>query len=483
MSENGIEMAAVQPSADTSTTSNGQTDANGGSLDSRIRELSQIIVHEMTASRVPRPPRPEIYRVPEMFLAADKNAYQPRFLSLGPYHCGDCATDEMRRNDEVKPESLDTAIEEGGPSVEEYMKVVASIEADARRCYDRDITMEWDAFCRMLLLDGFQLMALLEWLGHEDVPPEAAASPGDNDTQEECRPKTAALSSMGHDLMMLENQIPLFVVDKMYCLRYGIGETETAGREAVSELAWRTIGNIMYGVPSSSPHPPAPAKCQHLVQLCHVYLEPTDIHKSLGSCEDYGRFRRATEYYEAGVKFRPLYAGADKSARCPLLDVTFSNGVLRMAHHKVDERTNYILRNVLVYEQRYHDTATSGATGYVTAYVVFMSQLLGGPEDVALLSRRRVIEHHLGNDAEVCAMFRGLAQGLVFDPSSKHYLNMVGVNLHAHYRSRLNRWCAWVRRYRFGNPWLAVAWVFGAMAVLGTIIQTVIALLTYVYRR
>ena len=115
---------------------------------------------------------------------------------------------------------------------------------------------------------------------------------------------------------------------------------------------------------------------------------------------------------------------ADGSSRRPLLDVTFSDGVLRMAQLRVDERTNYILRNVLVYEQRYDDAATSGATSYVTAYVVFMSQLLGGPEDVALLSR-----------------------------------------------------------HRFRNPWLAVAWVLGSMAVLGTIVQTVITLLPYVHHQ
>lgn len=165
--------------------------------------------------------------------------------------------------------------------------------------------------------------------------------------------------------------------------------------------------------------------------------------------------------------------------QAPLLDVSFLNGVLRMARHRFDENTNYILRNVLAYEQSYIRTATSG---YVTAYVVFMSQLLGSPEDVALLSRRGVIEHHLGNDAEVCDLFRRLAEGLVFDPSSEHYLNAVGVKLGTHCRSRLNRWGAWVIRHRLGNPWLAVAWLFGAMAVLGTIIQTIIAVLEYAQR-
>ena len=79
-------------------------------------------MHEMCASRVPRPGKPEIYRVPETFLAADEGAYQPRFLSLGPYHRGDSATEEMRRTDERKLENLAYALQDGGPSVEEYME-------------------------------------------------------------------------------------------------------------------------------------------------------------------------------------------------------------------------------------------------------------------------------------------------------------------------------------------------------------------------
>jgi hypothetical protein len=413
-----------------------------------------------------------------VLLAADKGAYQPRFLSLGPYHHGGTATatEEMRRNDGEKPGNLAYAVQGGGPPVVEYMKAIASVQADARSRYEGGVDMEWDAFCRMMLLDAFQLVTLLEYLGfHDDDHPSGAAETesGGSPEQEDCTPRTSVLSSIGHDLMMLENQIPFFVAQKMYGLRHG---DDGSG---IAELAWRTIRRIMCDVPSAAGNPPPAEKCQHLVHLCHAYLKPSNLGRSRGACAgEYGRFRRATEYHEAGVRFR-LLCSEDGGEQCPLLDVTFSNGALRMARHRIDETTNYVLRNVLVYEQRYLETATSGATGYVAAYVVFMSQLLGGPEDVALLSRRGVMEHHLGDDAEVCALFRGLAQGLVFDPSGDHYLRTVGVKLQAYYRSRVNRWGAWVIRHRLGNPWLAAAWVFGATAVLGTILQTVIALLQY----
>lgn len=472
MSENGTELAAV-PAPSSSSSLNGQTD---GSEIARILQLSEIIDTEMRATEETRPPAPQIYRVPEMLVAAHKGAYQPTLLPLGPYHRGDSdsATEEMRRSHASKPRNMAMAMDEvvGGPSVVDYMKAIASIESEARRCYDRDVAMGWDAFCRMLLLDGFQLISMLEYLGYNGDEAAQETGRGENSNAEGCTPRTDAVTGVVHDLMMLENQIPFFVVQKVYALLHG-GDAVSG---AIAKLAWGTIRNVMSGVPAASSNPPP--EIHHLVHLCHVYLKPSnlaDAESSQCASGNYGRFRRATEYYEAGVTFRRLH---DKEN--PLLDVSFSNGVLRMAAHRVDEKTNYILRNVLVYEQRYIGAATDRHTGYVTAFVVFMSQLLGSPEDVALLSRSGVIEHHLGNDAEVCALFRGLADGLVFDPSSKHYLNTMGVKMGAYSRSSRNQWAAWVLRHRLGNPWLAVAWIFGATAVLGTIIQTVIAVLQYV---
>ncbi|XP_071679443.1 uncharacterized protein [Lolium perenne] len=398
----------------------------------------------MCASRVRSPRAPEIYRVPEVLLAADKGAYQPRFLSLGPYHHGGTATatEEMRRNDGEKPGNLAYAVQGGGPPVVEYMKAIASVQADARSRYEGGVDMEWDAFCRMLLLDAFQLVTLLEYLGfHDDDHPSGAAETetGGSPEQEDCTPRTSVLSSIGHDLMMLENQIPFFVAQKMYGLRHG---DDGSG---IAELAWRTIRRIMCDVPSAAANPPPAEKCQHLVHLCHAYLKPSNLGCSCsrGACAgEHGRFRRATEYHEAGVRFRQL-CSEDGGEQCPLLDVAFSNGALRADGAAQDRRDDQLCPPCWAARRTW--PCCRG----------------------------------VGDDAEVCALFRGLAQGLVFDPSGDHYLRTVGVKLQAYNRSRVNRWGAWVIQHRLGNPWLAAAWVFGAMAVLGTILQTVVALLQY----
>ena len=76
--------------------------------------------------------------------------------------------------------------------------------------------------------------------------------------------------------MMLENQIPFFVIQRIHRLRYGIGGN---GMDTVEELAWRTIKRIMNDAPAATSFPPA--KCHHLVHLCHEYLRPSNLDKSL----------------------------------------------------------------------------------------------------------------------------------------------------------------------------------------------------------
>lgn len=330
MSGNGFKLAAAPPTS----SSNGETCDDG-----RILQLSEIIVTEMRASQVRSPRAPEIYRVPEVLLAADKGAYQPRFLSLGPYHRGGSATatEEMRRNDGEKPGNLAYAVEGGGPPVVEYMQAIASIQADARSRYMGGVVdMEWDAFCRMLLLDAFQLITLLEYLGFHDGDEPSGA--GESAEQEDCMPRTGVLSSIGHDLMMLENQIPFFVAQRIYGLRHG------DDGNGIAELAWRTIRRIMCDVPSAAANPPPAEKCQHLVHLCHAYLKPSNLGCSCsrGACAgEHGRFRRATEYHEAGVRFRQL-CSEDGGEQCPLLDVAFSNGALRADGAAQDRRDDQL---------------------------------------------------------------------------------------------------------------------------------------------
>jgi hypothetical protein len=336
----------------------GQQDASedNASMDiAAMTELSEIIVDEIRNNKWGgSSPGTQIFRVSkEMLRAAGEDAYTPTFLSLGPYHHGSAAaTEEMRRNEEGKLVVLGYAIEDGGPSVLEYLKDITAIEGNARMCYEGDISMERDALCKMLLLDGMQLISVLEFIGQEQEEKKAEAgdatscwdavavsvqrsisndrknqalccwrgqahgttddcgieisscdiaevvvqegtnnksqslggSEGCSAAHTNCRVKIRTIIKTMHDLMMLENQIPFFVVERIYTLRYANSPvTEYGGvRPAVTELARRAIRAILDGAPTAASDPVK--DCKHLIDLCHAYLKPTFVapqHKSV----------------------------------------------------------------------------------------------------------------------------------------------------------------------------------------------------------
>lgn len=257
-------------------------------VDSHIVELSEIIDREIrnntwksnsskaeTIFRVTKPNNEKLLH----HSAASGNkmsTYQPAFLSIGPYHFN--ATEEMRRNEQGKLSLLNESIpQDGQPSVLEYTQAVQSMEIEARRCYEGDVGMDSNAFCKMLLLDAFQLILLLEFFGgFVEEEDDTGAAQG-------CSIRTRDMIMTIHDILMLENQIPFFVLEKIYELRNGSDVAKTP----LCRLAWETIRNLVRGVPSSAPNDDDLHlfKFQHLVHVCHVYLKPTCLNNIDASTE------------------------------------------------------------------------------------------------------------------------------------------------------------------------------------------------------
>jgi hypothetical protein len=155
--------------------------ANGGKNDvdvhshSHIVELSKTIDDEVRsntwASRSSQ--AKTIFRVSkEKLHAADTSTYQPTFMSIGPYHMD--FTEEMRRNEQGKLVCLQSG--GAGRSVLEYLEAIESMEPKVRSCYEGDVQMDRYQFCRMLLLDAFQLIVLLEMFGVAVDKAEAVAA-------------------------------------------------------------------------------------------------------------------------------------------------------------------------------------------------------------------------------------------------------------------------------------------------------------------
>ncbi|KAM0868454.1 hypothetical protein ACQ4PT_041312 [Festuca glaucescens] len=212
-----------------------------------------------------------------------------------------------------------------------------------------------------------------------------------------------ALEVVRDVFFLAENQIPFFVLEKIGELTVPDGRARV-GRW-IADYARDLMEDHKYGVPAPAMVPPEPTVRGNLLHLLHMQLKPesglfpdTTGISAADESASVGRWRKATEYSYAGVKFKVRAMSENESVRC-ILDVRLdsSGGTLEVPRLDIDNETWRLLRNLMELEQRNREAVGS----HVTAYCVFMSQLASDRKDVELLSKRGVIVHAHGNDGEV----------------------------------------------------------------------------------
>ncbi|CAL5042777.1 unnamed protein product [Urochloa decumbens] len=310
------------------------------------------------------------------------------------------------------------------------------------------------------------------------------------------------------DLFLLENQIPFFVIRKIHEVLVGSDMGNALGENVSNYIE----ENLQYFAGSFGTNE-RPIDFFNLLHLCHMYFKPrkiwnqsnhagpqfrgyffnifcnlcnishTDGEDELSLSRNqqskflHGgqviRWHRAIQYHEAGIVFKKKEFNGQTTHS--LLDVTFHDGVLEIPCLSLDGHMGALFRNMIAFEQ------TNPHVGnYVTAYVMFMSQLISRPDDVTLLAQRGIIVHFLHSDKVVSVLFTCLTKGVVFDFMGDFYLRTICRRMEMYYQNRVNRWIAWLRHNHLSNPWLGLALLAGLLVLFCTIAQTVLAVLVYV---
>ncbi|CAL5070376.1 unnamed protein product [Urochloa decumbens] len=446
-----------------------------------------------------------LYKVQQHIREVDRLAYEPFVVSVGPYHHGATAVQDIEKR---KWGYLDFVLKLNcTKSLLDYLNEMDVLAQKARSCYSEDIVMDNEEFLQMLLLDGcFLLVALGGTTKIFESKQESSSSTveeihGENEggCQENTESKGSEqgqdqvgqwfIKSVNHDLVLLENQIPFFIVKKLY-------ELVSEGVMAAPPVEDGIVKNLEIALrfyPKAIQETNRPKHFHHLLHVCHIYFKPSkkpdedhhyhvapqylkkflsfgrkylklrpyrdDMEQSssfklesdyLESGQQLNRWRRVAQYLQAGVKFKKReYDNLDPHS---LLDIKFSNGVMELPCLVIDEHTGTLFRNLIAFEQ----TCPQFGDDF-TAYIVFLSQLTSMPEDVTLLACRGIVVHHL--EADEMALCQ---------------------TLEAHYQSRLNRWMAWLWLNHFSNPWLGLAAFAAAVVLVCTVVQTVFSILAYI---
>ncbi|KAK3412078.1 hypothetical protein EUGRSUZ_I00856 [Eucalyptus grandis] len=281
------------------------------------------------------------------------------------------------------------------------------------------------------------------------------------------------LDSIQRDMLMLENQIPLFILDRLLGLQLG----NSNQKECVAELAlqfFKTLikhprgdSHFIWEMPKCYPfdnehyserlefnpfHEHGKVHCLEVFRrsLLHLGLEwPTTKYWSQ-------RLERPmTKYWSQGETRLTFYlsklreAGIQIRLRHPARswgDIEFKNGILGIPFIEINEGMRSLFLNLIAFEQSHFN-----CSHYVTSYVIFMHSLINSPEDVLHLRDCGIIKHCLGSDAEVANLFHRLCQEVALNP---------------------------IDSYLF-RPWSIVSLIAAFVLLLLTCIQTFYAVYTY----
>jgi hypothetical protein len=488
-----------------------------------------------------------IYKVQQHIRMVDKFSYEPCVLSIGPYHHG---APNLQNVQKEKWSYLDYILKiKCDKNLLDYLLALEGLAKVARNCYSEDIKMDAEEFLQMLLLDGcFVLVALGGTRGilacarpqtdnldaeealvdnggqnkpHSDDDNGANKAQNQTMSQEDGKDdrqgeeRSTYEDEIGpwffrfliHDLFLLENQIPFFIVKEIF--KVVAGDNICIDEPFTHDIAKYVEGALRW-FPKSIQEHDRPKDFHHLLHLCHMYFKPSRIEENYQAGPQYlhrflnfgrkylklehhhddtedspempylqddqqlNRWRRAAQYLEAGVKFKKREH--DKLNPHSQLDIKFSKGAMEIPCIVVDEFTETLFRNLIAFEQ----TCPQFGDDF-TAYIVFLSQLISMPEDVALLARREIIVHHLDSDEIVSDLLTMLSKDVVFDFNGQYYLKSLCQMMEAYYQSRLNRWMAWLWLNHFRNPWLVLAAFATAIVLVCTVVQTVYGILTYIH--
>uniref|UniRef100_A0A0E0L8J7 Uncharacterized protein n=1 Tax=Oryza punctata TaxID=4537 RepID=A0A0E0L8J7_ORYPU len=221
-----------------------------------------------------------VFNVPKQLQAHKPEAYVPQFIALGPYHHWRPELYEMERYKLAAARRAQRHLC-GGVKLEHLVEQFARLERKVRAHYHRYLDFSGETLAWMMVVDGAFLLEFLQIF----AAAEAAAGGGEGGGG---KPALRRVSSrMAHlvdfagrksahnlilrDMLMLENQMPLFLLRKIL-------EPQCSSAEEAGELLGRMVTGLMKELCPFKMMDNFPAidvaKHSHLLELLYYLLVP-----------------------------------------------------------------------------------------------------------------------------------------------------------------------------------------------------------------
>ncbi|XVF76262.1 hypothetical protein PTKIN_Ptkin13bG0252000 [Pterospermum kingtungense] len=387
-----------------------------------------------------------IFRVPESMVDINGRAYQPRIVSIGPYHHG---KPQLRMIEEHKWRYLGLLLkrmQERGLELEDFFRAIQPLEQKARECYSETIQLSSYEFLEMMVLDGCFIIELFRKVGNL-VPFE---------------PEDPILSMLWilpffyRDFLRLENQIPFSILQCLFDLS---NMTEEKPDKSLSMLALEFFNNAMLR-PDEVIAKYHDLKAQHLLDLIRASFIPSDQDHEPSKVRAQPRMLHpVSKLRRAGINITPGKADS-------FLVIKFRHGVIEMPPITIDDFMGSFLLNCVTYEQCH-----GSRTRHFTDYATLMDCLVNSYKDVEYLCERNIFENFFGSEGEVARFINDMGKETAFDIDNC-YLAKLFSDVHQYYRNSWHvQWASFKHTY-FETPWSFISALAALILLLLTIAQT-----------
>ncbi|XP_068340096.1 UPF0481 protein At3g47200-like [Pyrus communis] len=416
-----------------------------------------------------------IFRVPNVLRNDYERVYVPRLISIGPLHRGS----NLQTMEGIKLWYLHGLLQRDQTrktGLKHFVEAIRGIEEDCRKSYEEKVDMSSDGFVEMLVVDGCFIIELFR------------KSSGEVQTEDEdpVFHKSWMRTALINDLLLLENQLPWRVIDRLFDLtrETSTGNDNHTRSRSLPEITLQyfrehSLGMHLLDQDRLIKHPPqvqtlqldiqhpranGPSGSKHLLDFIRNSLIGSygsdDAHEPLW----WSPIPSVTELAGSGVMLARGRKNDD------MLNITFEDGVLRIPPIRVHKNGESLFRNLVAYEQC--ETIT-GVSKYAS-YAVLLDHLIKSKEDVELLIKRGVIENFVGDD--MAWLLNNLSNGIIVYNFSYARLYK---DLNKFCGTPWNKWRAQLEVY-FRNPLelINLYITVGVVTVL-TLIQTVYSILSY----
>ncbi|KAG4161873.1 hypothetical protein ERO13_D01G083100v2 [Gossypium hirsutum] len=323
---------------------------------------------------------------------------EPQLASIGPYHY----TNRNLPLDKYKYSFLDRFISRTGKDLRFYVQQMMSLERHSRTCYSHNFSMSSPQFVEMMLLDGCFIMEVLHHFGVSEQQPWVFPI------------EPWQLPILVQDLLILDNQIPFFVLEMLF------ESLESQEGTPTPSLCTKALKFFDLAFPLSMDIA-CPLKPHHLLDLLlqsirssspsqmvapnfvYSFLKKISTRNQADTMRDqlelqppFYLTKNAMELQASGIELRSTTAAR-------FTNINFNNGGLEIPSVTINDIFIAILNNFVAFE---HCSETSSKD--FTAYVSFMSKLIRHPSDAELLCSNGIISRFSHNEQKVVQSFHML---------------------------------------------------------------------------